>query len=168
MRFTKRLAVTAAVLLVPAGAALAAATQPTGTFKGAVHWYNKGEKAKNTFDITATFNKGRLTGLTGRGNPGFIPYSSKDSTSTYCGAANIYDDTNTTITRAKKVPSGFDWAWVIKPKQTANQYGWYTVTLAGSWVSDTKAKTEVRFLQHHLPDKGKCDSGQMPLTLRAS
>jgi hypothetical protein len=167
MRFTKRLVATAAVLLVPAAAALAA-TSPSGTFKGAVSWYNKGEKAANTFDVTATFHKGKLTGLSGQGNPGFIPYSAKDSTSTYCGAANSYDDTNTTITAETKVPKGFDWGFIIKPKQTANMYGWYTVTLAGTWVTSTKAKTEIRFLQHHLPDKGKCDSGQMPLPLKKS
>jgi len=65
-------------------------------------------------------------------------------------------------------PPGYAWEFVIKPKPTKNMYGWYVVTLRGNWGSSRKAKTQIRFYQHNLPDKGHCDSGQLPLTLKKS
>src|SRR5579859_1427524 len=131
MRLSRKLMATAAVLAVSAGVALAA-TSPSGTFNGAVRSTIKGKK--NTFDVTATFKKGKLTALTGKGNPGVIPYSPSKSTSTYCGAANSYDDTGTTITETKPAPKGFDFEFVIQPKNQSG-YGWFTVTLKGNWNS---------------------------------
>jgi hypothetical protein len=171
MHLIKKLSAVGVALLAPAAMALAA-TSPTGTFKGAVHWKASPSSPAGTFDVTATFKKGVLTRLQGQGVAGtnaYVPYNTSKSTSTYCGAANSWDSKNpaTTIT-SKKPPKGFAWEFVIKPKKTANVYGWYVVTLRGNWVSATKAKTDIRFYQQNLPDKGRCDSGQLTLTLKKS
>lgn len=162
MRMTKRLIASTAVLLLSAGVALAA-TSPSGTFKGTTHTKDaKGHP--DTFQIQAKFAKGKLTGLTGQGN--WIPFNAKKTTSTYCGAANTYDDTGMKITQ-KAAPKGFAWEFVITPKK-ATGYGWFTVTLKGNWDSATKASTAIRFYEHNLPDKGHCDSGFVALTLKKS
>ncbi len=123
--------------------------------------------ANETFDITATFNKGNLKSLSGQGNPGFIPYSKSKSTSTFCGAANSYSSTGSTITKATKAPAGYAWEFIIKAKNTSG-YGWFKVTVKGNWTSSTEAKTVIRFLEPKMPDKGKCDSGPLSVTLKKS
>jgi hypothetical protein len=163
MQLTKRLAATALAVLVPAAAALAATT-PSGVFQGTLTNAGNTKQAgqSDTFQIQATFAKGKLTRLYGRGN--WIPYNSKLTTSTYCGAANSYDSKGTAKITQKPAPKGFDWMFVVTSSQQG--YGWFTVTLKGNWVSSTKATTDVRFYEHNMPDKGHCDSGQLPLTLK--
>lgn len=164
MHLTKRLAAASAVLLVSAGTALAA-TSPSGTFKGAVHWYNGGLHQKQVFDVTAKFKTGKLTSLTGKGNPGVIPYSKKKSSSMYCGAANVFNMTGMKIVQ-KKAPKGYQWEFAVVPKKNA-AFGFHVI-LKGNWDSSSKAKAAIRFYQPKLPDKGDCDSGYLPVTLKKS
>lgn len=159
MQLTKKLAATSVVLLASAGVALAA-TAPSGTFKGTTHTKDAHGKP-DTFQIQATFAKGKLTRLYGKGN--WIPYDPKKTTSTYCGAANIYDSKGTSTITQKPAPKGSDFLFVIASKQKG--YGWFTVTVKGKWDSASKASTDIDFYEHKMPDKGHCDSGQLPVAL---
>ena len=162
MHLTRKLAAVAAVLLASAGVALAA-TSPSGVFKGTTHTKDASGHP-DSFQLEATFAKGKLTRLQGLGN--WIPYNSKLTTSTYCGAANSYDSKGTTTITEKPAPKGSAWLFVITSKTKG--YGWFTITLKGNWTSSTSASTSVRFYEHNMPDKGHCDSGQVAASLTKS
>lgn len=168
MRLSRKLMATAAVLLVSAGAAVAATSAPSGTYSGDIHWNSPGQ-GKETFTVTATLDKGKLTSLQGQGNPGFVPYNPKLSNATAgCGDANSWQSSSKAKISGQVTQKGL-FAFVVK-----DQYH-VKVTLKGHFVSGTEAKARFRFYQSHLPyfnkktgkssATGHCDSGQLKVVL---
>lgn len=166
MRLTKQLMGAAALLLVSATAAVAAGSPPSGTYSGDVHSTTASGKP-NTFTVTATLDKGKLTDIKGQGGQGggVIPYNKKLSTSTYCGAANSFDSSNmgapTKITGEVNKQGRFAFT------ATTTKFH-IVVTLKGHFTSATSARARFRYYQSHMPDKGHCDSGELRLTLKSS
>jgi hypothetical protein len=165
MHLTRRLAVTAAMLLLCAGVAVAATSSPSGTYSGNVHWTDPGA-GKEKFLVTVTLKKGKATQLKGKGDPGFVPFNPKKSNATVgCGAANTFDSGNGKISGQVGSTRSFLFTW-------KNEKFHIVVTLDGQFVSATKAKAHFRYYQSHLPGKGgstgHCDSGELPVTLKKS
>ena len=172
MSLTKKLAATAAAVLLPAAVAVAA-TSPSGTFTGTLHSKNGwGDGRPDSFTIEASLKDGKLTHLDGTGQ--FIPYTPKRSNATAgCGDANTFDTNGGegetwTITGQVNKEDRF----TFKAKNNFHA----VVTLKGRFVSATKAKAKFRFYQGHLPKfadgkstmTGHCDSGLLRVTLKSS
>jgi hypothetical protein len=165
MKLTKRLVITTA-LLVSAGAALAATSSPSGVYSGDIHWTNPGV-GQQTFTVTATLTDGKLTGIQGAGNPGFVPYNPKKSNATSgCGDANTYTASSSAKYSGHVTRKGL-FSFVVRDTYDT------LVTLQGRFVSDTKARAHFRFYQGHMPyyhagkfsRTGHCDSGQLKVVL---